>query len=635
MAASDDPRTLGRTRLSFADESEADDFVRTLDAFEKGAIGSDEWRAYRLLRGNYGQRQDSDAHMLRVKIPQGVLSAGQLHAIADVAERHSRGFGHVTTRQNVQLHFVKLHEVEAAMRRVAEAGLTTREACGNSVRNVTACPLAGVAADEVFDVTPYAEALTRYFLRRPLSSSLPRKFKIAFEGCPDDHVLAAINDIGWRAHVREGRRGFRVTVGGGTSILCRSGALLHEFLPAGEVLESAEAVLRVFQRLGDYEHRQRNRMKFLIKELGWERWKAEYDKELAAVRAGQRIGLDFDPESPPVEEAPSWPRPAPPSTEEAAARAREARVQGPGLGPRLRPALPVLGEEYEHWRRTNVRPQKQAGLAVVTATLPLGDVTGAQMRLAADLALAYGDGSVRVSVEQDLLFRWVRASDVPEVYRRLAAAGLGLPDAGTVADVTSCPGAESCRLAVTHSRGLGRLLGDHLRARPDLVRTAEDLQVKISGCPNGCGQHHVAGIGFQGSVRKLGDRVVPQYFVQLGGGVDRDGAHFGRIAAKIPARRVAEALERLLECYGRERGAGESAADYFRRVELAGVKAMLADLEALDAGDAEDADFVDLGEDAEAVAEPGQSTRFMTSAATPPSSRVSRAPRPFSRSKTT
>src|SRR5262249_4046434 len=214
----------------------------------------------------YGQRQAGDAQMLRVKIPQGVLSADQLAALADVSERYSRGFGHITTRQNLQFHFVKLHDVEPAMRRLAEAGLTTREACGNSVRNITACPYAGVAPDEQFDVTPYAEALTRYLLRHRLSSTLPRKFKIAFEGCPGDHVATPINDLGFRA-VRspDGRgRGFRVTVGGGTSILTRSGGLLHEFLPASEILRVAEAVLRVFHRYGDYEHKQRNRLKFLI-----------------------------------------------------------------------------------------------------------------------------------------------------------------------------------------------------------------------------------------------------------------------------------------------------------------------------------------------------------------------------------
>jgi len=599
MAAVDDPRTLGRTRLSFADEAEIDDFVRTLGAFERGELPPDQWRAYRLVRGTYGQRQTGDAQMVRVKIPQGLLDAAQLVALADVADEHSRGFGHITTRQNIQFHFVKLHDVEVAMRRLAEAGLTTREACGNSVRNITACPWAGVSADEAFDVTPYAEALTRYFLRHPLSSTLPRKFKIAFEGCTADHAFSAINDIGWRARVVDGRRGFRVTVGGGTAILCRSGGLVHEFLPAGEMLDSAEAIVRVFHRLGDYKHKQRNRMKFLIKELGWEKWREEYDRALEEVRAEERAGLPFDPEAPPVDEAPGWARTAPPSVAEAGARAKDARVSGPGIAPRFRPILPVLNGDYTHWWRTNVRPQRQEGYATVVVTLPLGDITGAQMRIAADLALAYGDGTVRVSPEQDLLFRWIRTDGVPEVYRRLAAASLGLPDAGTVADVTSCPGAESCRLAVTQSRGLGRVLGEHLRARPELVAAAEDLQIKISGCPNGCGQHHVAGIGFQGSVRKVGKRVAPQYFVMVGGGVDEEGAHFARLAAKIPGRRVTEALERLLTCFERKRAAGQTATDFFRRLDVAEVKAMLSDLEAMGPEDAQPEDYVDLGDDAE------------------------------------
>lgn len=603
MAAMDDPTTLGRTRLSFASEAEIDEFVATLERFERGELSPDEWRAFRLVRGTYGQRQPGDVHMLRVKVPQGILTASQLGALADVGETFSRGFGHITTRENVQFHFVKLHDAEPAMRRLAEAGLTTREACGNSVRNITACPYAGVAPDEVFDVTPYAEALTRYLLRHPLSSSLPRKFKIAFEGCRENHAVTAINDIGWRAELRTNgdtaNRGFRVTVGGGTSIFCRSGQVLYEFLPAGEILDAAEAIVRVFHRLGDREHKQRNRMKFLMKALGWERWRDEFEHALAEFRAEGGARLPFDPERPPTEEAPRWRRPAAPSVEEAAERATSGKLVGPGIHPDVRPFIPVMDGDFAHWLRTNVRPQKQSGYVVVTATVPLGDVTSAQMRVLADLAPAYADGTVRVTHEQDLVFRWVPREDVPELYRRLAAAGLGLPDANTMADVTSCPGAESCRLAVTQSRGLGRVLGDHLRAQPALVATAPDLKIKISGCPNGCGLHHIAGLGFQGSVRKLGDKAVPQYFVMVGGGVDDAGAQFGRLAAKIPARRTPEAVERLLAVYTSERTPGESATAFFQRVELARVKQVLADLERLTPEDAVPADFVDLGEEGE------------------------------------
>jgi len=599
MEAPNRSSSLGRSRLSFADRADIDEFVEKLEAFEQGELPADAWRAFRLLRGTYGQRQEGDLHMVRVKIPQGILDGPQLRGLADVADAYSRGFGHITTRQNVQFHFVKVHDAERSMRRLAQVGLTTREACGNSVRNITGCPYAGVAEDEVFDVTPYAEALTRYFLRHPLSSSLPRKFKIAFEGCPTDHAATSINDIGWRAVERDGRRGFRVAIGGGTAILCRSGAVLADFLPVEDMLSVAEAVLRVFHRLGDYEHKARNRMKFLIKELGWEKWREEFDRALEEVRAEGVIPLPFDPASPPVEAPPPWQRPAPPSVQEARGIVEAGQVRGPGVTPKPRPALTVLDARYEEWRRTNVRLQKQGGYATVVVTVPLGDLTGAQMRLAADLAHAFGDGAARVTLEQNLVFRWVRADDVPRLYQRLAAAGLSLSGAEAVEDVTSCPGAESCRLAVTQSRGLGQLLSEHLRTVPHLARPAEDLNIKISGCPNGCGQHHVAGIGFQGSVRRLGGKVVPQYFLMIGGGLGADGARFGRLAAKIPVRRVAEALDRLLALYRDEGAEGESAPDFFARFEISKVKTLLADLEALTPEDAVPEDYVDLAEAAQ------------------------------------
>ena len=476
------------------------------------------------------------------------------------------------------------------MRRLAEAGLTTREACGNSVRNITACPYAGVSLDELFDVTPYAEALTRHLLRHPLSSRLPRKFKIAFEGCAEDHAVTAINDIGWRARIAviagAPVKGFRVTVGGGTATLCKSGDELFDFLPAGEILAVAEAILRVFHRLGDYAHKHRNRMKFLIRSVGFGAWREEFDKALAEVRGEGSVALPFDPERPPVEEAPDWDRPTAPSTAEVARRAASADVRGPGIVPAgVRPGLPLLSGDVVKWRATNVRPQKQDGYAVVAVTVPLGDLTGAQFRILADLALTYGDGAVRVTHNQDLLFRWVPAGQVAELYRRLGAAGLGLPGANTLADVTSCPGAEACRLAVTQSRGL------------------PGLDIKISGCPNGCGQHHIAGIGFQGSVRKLGERAVPQYFVMLGGGVDGSRAYFGRLAARVPARRIPDALDRLIALYSAEREEGETAPAFFRRVDVKRAKALLADLEALALEDATPGDFVDLAEEAQFTVE--------------------------------
>jgi len=602
MSAVDNARsTLGRGRLSFESEADITEFAVILGRYERGEITPDQWRAFRLTRGTYGQRQSTDSQMLRVKIPQGILNSEQLHALAEVGEKYSRGFGHITTRQNVQYHFVKLHDVELAMRRLADSGLTMREACGNAIRNICGCPYSGVSADEIFDPTPYAQAMTRYFLRHRLAAALPRKFKIAFEGCASDHAIIGIHDIGFQSRIENGQRGFKIYLAGGTSILPRSGYVLYEFLPAGEILNVAEAILRVYQGLGDYKHKARNRMKFLIKELGYEKWRGIYEAALQQFKDVQgEAKLPFDPQNPPTEGAPNWPRPVALSADEAASRVAQSKVMGPGIVPAVKPVMPAMNGDLSKFRATNVKPQKQAGYSIVTTRLVLGDFTGHQMRVLGELADAYGDGQVRVTINQDLVFRWVKNDDVPELYRRLSAAGMGKSGADTIADVVSCPGAESCRLAVSQSRGLGSVLNDFFDSRPDLVAIAPELQIKMSGCPNGCGQHHVAGIGFQGSVRQLGKRVLPQYFVLLGGGIaEGGGARFGRLAAKIPARRVTTAIERLLKLYEKEKNAGENAADFFFRVDLNHARAAVADLEVMTPETAKPEDFIDLGEDHE------------------------------------
>ncbi len=595
-----------RARAPFSVLGDLDEFLATLAKFERGEIGAEAWRQFRLLHGTYGQRQ-AESHMQRVKIPQGVLSATQLEALADVAEAHSRGFAHVTTRQNVQLHFVTARGAEVAMRRMAEAGITTREACGNSVRNVTACPRAGVAPDEVFDPTPYAEAFTRHFLRHPLSSSLPRKFKVAFEGCPEDHAAAAIHDLGFVARrLPDGRRGFLVRAGGGTATVPVSAQVLVELLPAGELLGLSEAVVRVFHRLGDRVHRHANRMKFLVKKLGFEGFRAEVDAERERVRAEGAPQLPFDPERPPEELAPEGPRAPGPDRDAIAARVRAQLPRGPGVVPVVAPDLAPTPDAFAAFVRTNVRPQRQPGYVTVEVVLPLGDVTAAQLRAVGDLARAHGDGSVRLTREQDLVLRWVPRGDVPALHAGLAAAGLGLAGAGTAARVTSCPGAESCKLAVTQSRGLGRLLEAHLREHPEVVAAAPGLDLKVSGCPNGCGQHHLAAIGFQGSARKVGTHAVPQYFVLLGGGLGPDGARFGRLAAKIPARRIPAAIERLVALYRAERIDGEDAPAFFRRVDPAHARAALSDLAEIAHGTLTPEDQVDLGESAAFRPETGE-----------------------------
>jgi sulfite reductase (NADPH) hemoprotein beta-component len=506
--------------------------------------------------------------MLRIKLPQGRVDAAGLRALAEVAERWSRGSGHVTTRQNLQLYFVRPADLEPAMRRLAEAGITTHGAGGNAVRNIVACPFAGVSADEVFDVTPYADALTRHFLRHPLASSLPRKFKIAFEGCAHDHVATPIHDLGLRARLRSegGRaeRGFSVTVAGGTSSLCTSGHAFLPFLPAGEVLALAEALVRVFHARGDRANKQRNRLKFLVRDLGLDAFRALVEAELARIRAEGAPALPFDPERPPEESAP-------------------ARAHRPAPAP----------HESGPFFRTNVRPQRQPGFSSVSASLPQGDVTAAQLELAAELALAYGDGSVRFTRTGKLVFRWIRNDEVPALFARLGAAGLGRDGAGSAADVVACPGAEVCRLAVTRTRGVARLVEEAIRTLgPDAL--AAEVPVHVSGCPNGCSQHHVAAIGLQGSARKLGARAVPQYFVLLGGGTNAGGAAFGRLAGKVPARRVPEAVRRLVELYLAGRAEGEGADAFFARA-FDRAKEVVASLEELRLEDARPEDYVEPG----------------------------------------
>jgi len=594
MAVTDDPKTIGRARLDFADEGDIDEFVDMLGKFERGDIAPEDWRRFRLVRGTYGQRQDN-VQMLRIKVPQGIVNGGQMRALANVASRYSRGFCHVTTRQNIQFHFVPLSVCEAAMRELAEEGLTTREACGNSVRNITGCPYTGTSHDEIFDVTPYAEAMTRYFLRHPLAAKLPRKFKIAFEGCAQDHALASINDLGWRARIQDGRRGFRVTVAGGTSIMPVSGYVLYDFLPVDEMLNVAEAVLRVFHRFGDYEHRQRNRLKFTVKALGWDGFRARYEEALDEFKREGGAPLRLAPDALRSEEAPDWTPAAAPSPESVAAMAATA-VSGPGIMPgsvRLQP----LSDSYVRWMRSNVSRQRQNGYCHVTVRLPLGDFTAGQMRVLADLAEAYGDGTMRLTVEQNVLYRWVKTESVEPFYQRLVAAGLDAPDALRLSDVVSCPGAESCRLAVTQSRGLGRELTEHLSARPDLVDMVPSGDIKISGCPNGCGQHHIASIGFQGSVRKLGARQVPQYFVLVGGGCSDEGlAHFGKVVSKVPVHRLTDAVDRLLGLYQTQHLPEENLGAFFRRIPPATATEALKDLAQLLPNEATEQDFVDLAE---------------------------------------
>jgi sulfite reductase (NADPH) hemoprotein beta-component len=545
-------------------------FVERLVAFENGELSADDWRSFRLLNGVYGQRQDG-VMMIRAKLPGGFVTPAQLEALADVAETYGGGKGHVTTRQNVQYHFVPMADVEAALRRLAEAGITTKEACGHSVRNWTCCPFAGVAKDEPFDPTPYVEALARHLLRGPYSSTLPRKLKPSLGGCcGTDCSQAFINDLGFLARKRTRRDGtdeigFQLLAGGGLSTLRRSALTVEDFVPADELLEAADAIVRVFHRIGNRHNRAKARLKWAIDKIGREAFLAEYHAERDKIRAEGGVPLVLPPQ-------PVAPR----------RHAPLAQIASPEPG-------------YREWAVHNVRPQKQAGFSSVVIRLILGDITAAQLRALASLVVAFGEGELRTTNEQNLVLRYVPDARLPALHRELVRAGLARQGANTLADVTSCPGASSCKLAVTASRGLAAQLTELLDRRPDLVTAARGLDVKVSGCPHGCGQHYIAGLGFQGGMRKLAGRPAPQYLVYVGGGIRKDGADFGRLLGKVPARRAAATLERLLDFY--IRGHGQSHA-FWTTIPLDTLRALIADLTELGDAEAIEADFVDLGETA-------------------------------------
>lgn len=530
----------------FSSPADIDEFVSKLEAFEKGEIGPDQFRAYRLTRGVYGQRQ-TDVQMLRVKVPGGLLGKEQFDAIADVADTYSRGFAHITTRQNFQLHMIKMKDAEPAMHRCDKAGLTTREACGNSVRNVTACERASICGDAAFDVTPYEEAIVRYFLRHPLAATLPRKFKIAFSGCATDCAVAAIHDLGFIAQVRDGQPGFKVVVAGGLSTLPMNALHLHDFVPAAEIARVGEAILRVFDRLGNRENKHRARLKYVLKKLGEEGFRAKYAEIRAEVDAEAKAELKL-PQNPQR-------TPAPPV---------EGVPQAPG---------------YLQWRAGSVVDQRQDGYTAVYIRLKLGDITSAQMRALGPLLEKFGDGSAYLTIDQNIMVPFIDKRSLPAAYAALKELGLAELGVHTAKDTLSCPGADTCNLAVTSSRGLGAAISERLE-QPDaahLVGVA-GTSIKISGCPNSCGQHHIADLGFHGAAKKDNGKTYPMYQLHLGGGIDENGAYFGRQVVKLVARRVPEAVVKLLAMYEAERTEGETPKSFFKRIDGKRVVAMLGEL---------------------------------------------------------
>ncbi len=543
----------------YARPEDVEEFVRVLESFERGEISAADYRSYRLTRGVYGQRQP-DVQMIRVKLPGGIMSAESLRVAADVAETFTTGkLGHITTRQNIQFHNVAPNDVATALARFAAAGVTTVGACGNTVRNITACPFAGVSPTEPFDVTPYMQATIRLCLHAEWATLLPRKFKVAFEGCTHaDHAQTAINDIGLRAKVRGGVRGFEVFVAGGLSTSPKPGTRLHEFMPADELLGRVEAIVRLFGRLGNRTNRARARLKYVLKKLKLEGFIAAYEDEVEKIRAQGRLVNAI--------ELP---------TDESAPAAKPKALAGPRA---------LEGDvDYRAWLRC-VDPQRQSGFATVTVKLHRGDVSSDQFRALAEIVETFSDGTLRTGNRQNLMIRWVRTATLPHLYIALLRIGLADAGANTIHDIVSCPGATTCNLAVTSSMSLASNLTRVLKnpkseRRAASIEAARDLDIKISGCPNSCGQHHVGAIGFHGTVRHIGGgRQVPEYQLHLGGGFDADGVRFGRQIVKIPAQRAGDALLALLDLFHDERDEHEGPRAFFSRISKPEVVAALGDI---------------------------------------------------------
>jgi sulfite reductase beta subunit-like hemoprotein len=517
-------------------EAEIARFEERVHQLRRGEITEEQFRPFRLKHGTYGQRQPG-FQMLRVKVAAGVVKPSQLRVLAMIADEYSTGRGHLTTRENVQFHFVKLENVAAAMRLLAESGLTTREACGNTVRNVTACPVAGICPGEAFDVTPYALGVSRYLLRHPDFHDLPRKFKIAFSGCADDGgcAVAGIHDVGLIAQVRgsngSGRRGFKVLVGGGLGSLPTESAVLTDFLAEEELLPTIEAVLRVFSETGNRKNKFKARLKFVLREKGIEEFRRLVLEKRKTSQAPAEVFTLSSPIGPAL-----------------------VNISTVPLTLSLTKGVP--DPEYDRWAEHNLMPQRQTDYSAIWIKLPAGTFHSRQMRGLANLLESHDLTGVRIAINQDLVIPWVPRDRVRAIYDNLRALDLAIPGARTISDVTGCPGATTCNLGITRSLTLADELSRALEGYDD--PEIKKLRIKISGCPNSCGQHHIADIGFYGNVRKIEEKQAPYYQLLLGGKVNAAGVRFARQIMAVPARPIPAIIGELLDFYQKDRRPGES-----------------------------------------------------------------------------
>ena len=510
--------------------------------YRSGALDETKMQKVRLHFGTYAQRQEG-VQMQRIKIPGGYLTADQLEALADASDRFGSSFIHFTTREDAQIYYVSLDETPTLLRFLADGGITTREACGNTVRNITACYRAGTSATEPFDVRPYAESLFRYLVRNKFNQNLGRKFKITFEGCSEDHSALRIHDIGFWAttETRNGKvnHGFRVFLGGGLGASPHLAQLYTDFLPAEEIFNLAASLLRLFDRYGERKARMKARMKFLVQSLGWDSFVSALNEER------ERVGpIHFD------------------NILDEEASQRSPRVN------RFKVIDSRTKEsEFQSWARDAVIEHKLDGYRGVHVRLKLGDITSTRARSLAKIAREFSSGELRTSIGQNVFLPWVHEDRLFDLHRSLKQIDAAEEGVGTVVDVTTCPGSDTCRLGIASAKGLGTAISDSFdNGMADYRELARDLKIKVSGCPNGCAQHTVANIGFHAAALSHDGHTVPAYLISLGGQTDPGSAQIAQLVGKFPARNCTQVIKTLLRLYRDEKNAGESFNEFVERV---------------------------------------------------------------------
>lgn len=544
-------------------EEETEIFAKNVRLFRQGKISDDDFRRFRLQHGAYGSRLRMDYSMVRIKVPGGEITPEQLEKVASLSEAFSIGSAHVSTRQNIQLHWVQLEDVSEVMRGLVEVGLTTREACGNTVRNVMCSHFAGVCPSEAFDATPYAKAIARFLLRNPMCQNLPRKFKINFSCC-DSHGLVRVADIGLVPTVKklssssstettttensgETIRGFKIYLGGGLGAASFIGHLLEDFTSEDRLLATCMATIRLFDRHGNRENMARNRMRYLVHEMGWERFQKMVLKERSIVEMTTSYSTEqlFDVKS--HEDTRQLPK----------ALGRMATMT---KLPMLNVKVTKDSPGFERWLHTNAVPQKQEGYFTAFITLGAGDITASQLRILASAIRDYSaEGIARNTPQQNFALRYVRETDLPNLYEKLASAGLANPGALTIASAVGCSGTTSCNLAITNSHRLAKeVQRKFLELGLDIDYSLRDATIKISGCPNSCGQHEIATIGFFGGATRMNNTMTPTYTMLFGGSAGEAG-ELGRAVMRVPAKRVIDTTLKIIELYKNERAVAATA----------------------------------------------------------------------------